>query len=429
MSTGLLSPDMLLGGGIRPNFYTVLGMEQSAKTTSALTIMGSGVKQNIPLIGFYDAEGSTASSLPYVRSILASVGVKVKSNEIFGKKDENGKWVVKPVVRYRAGSELEGFFDFCHSILQGLPDKKKIDKKWWYIFEDTKTNRAKLGDAINTSIAKRMGSKGLYVEAQDDSLQAIIFCDSFPALLPQAQDGDETNKSLALQARAFSQQLPRIKGRMAAKMVAVVGINQLRAIPMAMYGPSESEPGGNALKLYSDARIKHTSRSLSAAPFSPKASKEHNFNETEPSVTVDGGVDVYRYVATTTIKNKLSMPGRKSWIRIWVSDAEGTARGIDPVFDTIFYLKETGQLSGKRAKFSLNLHGLGEAKKPVTWTILKKWILGEKEVMAKISQHLGYKPLSLRKFCFTQMKNGAAEKLYVEYKNSKNKAVEEDDDE
>ena len=197
---------------------------------------------------------------------------------------------------------------------------------------------------------------------------------------------------------------------------------------MAMFGPKESEKGGKALQQFSDVRIKHTSRALSAAPFSPKADKDKDFNETESSVEFKGK-DVYRYVVLKAIKNKLWTPQRQVMMRIWVEDGSGTARGLDPVFDTIYYLHQTGQLSGTRKKFKLTLEGLGEAKKPVTWEDIKRWVLGDKNAMRAISEGLGFKAMSLRAFCFKQISNGTGEELYLKHQNSKQKDVEEEDDE
>ncbi|MGG2343672.1 hypothetical protein ACQUZQ_21530, partial [Aeromonas veronii] len=72
-------------------------------------------------------------------------------------------------------------------------------------------------------------------------------------------------------------------------------------------------------------------------------------------------------------------PGRKAWFRIWVSDAEGNGCGLDPFFDTIMYLKETGQLAGNdRKRLTLKLHGMDPIQKP-TWMELKTGVLGTKE--------------------------------------------------
>jgi RecA/RadA recombinase len=426
-STGILSFDLLLGGGLRPSMYTLAGGEQSSKTTSAISIMAAAAKNGVPLVSLFDYEGSTGSARGYVNNILKSVGLKVKADELFGKKDANGKWVVAPTVRYRAESSLEAFYDYVHAVLSELPDKLCINGKWWLRFEDTKPNKAKYGEFADARMAKTRGA-GLWIPAPDGKLQALFLTDSYPAMLPAEQDKDEANNSLALQARAFSKHIPRVKGRLAKKMVAILGINQIRAVPMAMFGPKEAEPGGQALRFYSDVRIKHTSRALSAAPF--KATADKDFNEEENSVEFEGSKDTYRYVALSMVKNKLSNHlCRTSFFRIWVKDGAGEARGIDPVFDTIYYLKVTGQLDGQRKGFKLNLQGLGPGKKPIPWDYLKKWVLGDKETMKSVSAAMGYKPMSIRAFCFKQIQEGKAVDLYLNLQKNKTKDSADDTEE
>ncbi len=248
MSTGNLMLDLIYGGGIRPAWYTHYGKEQSCKTTGALSILASAIKQDIPMIALCDYEGSTKNSQPYVASILKTMGVDKSLKQVFGERDkETGQWNVKPIIRYRAETIGEKFFDWLSEILRQLPDKKKVAGKWWYIFEDNKANKAKLGEFANKTMNKQYGP-GLWIEAKDDKLQAIILVDSYPAMNPLDNDEEDGNKTIALRARMFSNHIPRVKGRLAQKMVAVIGINQLRAAPMAMYGPSETEPCGEALK-------------------------------------------------------------------------------------------------------------------------------------------------------------------------------------
>lgn len=429
MSTGMLAHDMILGGGIRPSWLTIAGKEQSAKTTSAITIMASGIKHGITINAFWDYEGSTAQSMPYVRSILKSGGVTHSMKEVFGEKDhKTGKWITAPLVRYSEQSVGEKFFNWMAALQKQLPDKRKIGEDWWFVYEDTKQNKARVGEYANSSMSKKYGS-GLYVPAADGSLQALIIIDSLPAMNPKSADEkEEGDNSLALQARMFSKHLPRVKGEMSPKRIAVIAINQLRDAPMVMYGPKENEPGGQALKFNSDQRIRSTPRALSAAPFNPKPGKDMP-DELEASVQYEDGADQYRYINIKAIKNKLGQPGRSAWVRIWVEDGNGIAKGFDPFFDTIQYLKETGQLIGnQRHKLMLNLHGLGESKKTVPWMSLKRWVLGSKQDMRDISEKYGFKPMSLRAFCFKQMKDGTAEKLYVEKKRSKSKTEDDDGD-
>jgi RecA/RadA recombinase len=419
ISSGMLAVDLMLGGGIRPCMMTGVAQEQGGKTTLALTVMASAIKQNIPIIAFADFEGSTKNSKPYVHSILKGSGVNLTMDEVFGKRNKEGKWITPPRVRYRAETILEKFYDWLSEILRDLPDKKYVEGKWWLVFEDDKKNKAKVSEFVDAAMTRKYGN-GLWVEAPDGNMQAIMFVDSYTAMQPKIKDEEDIGNQLSVKASAFSKQLERVKGRMAEKMVTVYGLNHLRDNPMAMFGPKESEKGGKALQQFSDVRIKHTSRSLSAAPFGPKADKNKDYNETEKSVEFPGR-DVYRYVALKAIKNKLWTPQRQVFMRLWVEDGSGTARGIDPVFDTVYFLQQTGQLSGNRKKFKLKLEGQGEAKKPVTWEELKAWVLGDKEKMKAISTGLGFRPMSLRAFCFKQIADGSAEELYLKFVNSKQK--------
>lgn len=415
MSTGLLCLDLQMGGGIRAGMYTHAGAEQSCKTTTALTIMASAVKQAVPLLELFDYEGSTKNSKRYVRSILKGAGVKMSIDELFGKKDDDGKWVIRPRVRYHAESVGEKFFDYLSEVLRTLPDKKFINKKWWLVFEDSKVNKAKYEEYADKTMPKKYG-KGIWIEAPDGKLQGIFFVDSYPAMNSTANDEEDANNGLALQARMFSKHLPRVKGRLAEKMVALIGVNQMRAVPMAMFGPKEQEPGGQALRFNSDVRIRNTPRG-SGMPLWPKTYNKA-FEEVERSVESEG-LDRYRYIHKKAIKNKLWTPSRQGWFRLWIEDGAGVARGFDPFWDTMYYLKQTGQLIGKGRKgLQLNLEGLGKGK-PIDWLMYKQWVLGDKEAMTSISKKAGFKPMSLRALCFKQMADGTGEKLYVALKDAK----------
>lgn len=422
MSTGTLILDMILGGGIRPAMYTSAGWEQSCKTTGALSIMSSAIKQGVPLISHWDFEGSSANSKPYIANIFKTMGIKTSASEVFGKRDPNsGEWIIKPTVRYNSETSGEKFFNWFSTVLREMPDKKYVAHKWWLVYEDTKVNKAKLAEYAVQGMNKKYG-KGIWIEAPDGKLQGIVLVDSYPAMNPDSNDEEEADRSLGVHARFFAKHLPRIKGRLARKMVALIGINQLRDIPMAMYGPKEQEACGKALRFQSDARLWWTSRS-SGMPFNPKFDTEEKL-EIEDSYDKQGK-DRYRYIQINAKKNKLSQPGRKHWVRLWVQDANGEARGFDPVFDTAHYLKETGQLLGKRDKLILNLRDYGKAKKPIKWNEFKRLILGSKEDKIKICESLGYKGMDVRLMCFRQIASGKAENYYIEQGN--NKASTEED--
>jgi RecA/RadA recombinase len=417
MSTGWLALDLMYGGGIRPAMYTHSGDEQTAKTTLALSEMVQAINLDIPLIAFWDYEGSTKNSKPYLRSILKTMGAKIKVQEVFGKKDqETGKWVIPPRVQYYPETVAEKFFDWLAAIERSYPDKKFVANKWWLIYEDNKANKAMLGDAPDPKMPKKDG-KGLWVEAPDGNLQGFVIVDSWAAMNPTANDDEDTDNSLAGQARMFSKQLLRIKGRMGKKLIALVGMNQLSDIPMAMYGPKQQEKGGKALRFYSDVRIWNTARG-SGMPFNPVFDKEEGM-EIEKSVEGEGR-DAYRYILSKNVKNKLWTPKRKAWFRIWAENYEGNGCGFDPFFDTMVYLRETGQMAGnERKKLRLNIDGHGEAKKPANWMQLKTWVLGTKEQKIAVCKDLGFaKPFDLRAHCFKQMEAGKSETLYVAKRNA-----------
>jgi len=99
-----------------------------------------------------------------------------------------------------------------------------------------------------------------YLEAVKLLLQLgveFIIVDSVPALVPgmtmQKKIG-EGQKSVQAQmmSEGLQQMIPLLTSK---KTSCVYFINQMRGVPMAMFGPSEKETGGNALKFYASVRL------------------------------------------------------------------------------------------------------------------------------------------------------------------------------
>ena len=424
MSTGQLQVDLMLGGGITAGWYTMFGQEQSCKTTEAVHLLASALKANVPILYYCDYEGSAEPN--YIENILKNMGVNMPLDNVFGVKDEKtAKWVIPPRVRYRSEAVAEKFFDTLAQIQRMLPDKVLIGENWYYVFENTKENQKKLSGKYDKTYFSKHNK--FRVPAPDGSLQAVVLVDSYPAMLPEKQDVDDPNNAIASQARMFSDQLKRVKGKMRSKRIAVIGINQLRLRPMVMGGNPEYEPGGEALKLYSDVRIKHTSRALSAV-----GAKGQGQVEEEKSVNIKGGVDNYRYIHMRAFKNKLSRPYLECFQRMWISDGNGEAHGFDPVWDTFQYLVKTGQVAGTRNKgLKLKLHKK-ELCKAISWFEFKRLILGDKAIQRHIYETLGMKPINLREFCFRQVESGLGTELFVEQlkvKEGSKDEVEDSDEE
>lgn len=409
LSTGLLCADLLYGrGGIAPGMHTMAGPEQSAKTTFAIWVLAHSIRQSVGLRVLWDAENSSGSSVDYVENIFNAAGTKATSAEIFGVK-KDGKYITPPMIYYRDEGEMETFFDWFSALLRRLPDKRFEDGQWWLIYEGSKENKAKYKDVMDRTMSSK--NDAVYIKSPDGgALQAIILEDSWPSLLPKSMDTDDPKAGMALQAREFSKHLPRIKGRLRAKRVALIGINQLREKPGVMYGDPLYEPGGQALRFNSDTRIWMNPRALSGVPYHPKGKGQLEMEE-----GIEGGEDVYRYVHVKARKNKLSVPGQEMWFRIWVRDEHGVARGFCPVWDTFYAMVLTGQVTGKRSAMRLNVSGLGEAKKTINWLQFKHLILGTREDQAKIYKYIGYdRPINLRAGLFNMSKKGKLEDLFLE---------------
>jgi RecA/RadA recombinase len=420
-TTGLLSLDLVIGTGITTGWYTVFGPEQSCKTTLALTIMCASVTSGIPIKAAWDYEGSMSAD--YVENIMKQQGLPITTEELFGTRDKAGKWIVKPIIRFYSEIIGEKFFDFLAKLERALPDKRLINDEWFYIYEDTKENMSICSGKYDVAYYKK--NKKLKVPAPDGLLQAIILLDSYPAMLPEKQDVDDPNSAIAVQARMFSDQLKRVKGRMKAKRIAVIGINQFRKAPMA-FGNPNMEPCGEALKFYSDVRLMNTPRALSGVPYSAFGGGKQGMIMEEKSVTGEGN-DVYRYIHVKAIKNKLSQPNYETWLRLWVEDTNGQARGFDPVWDVFYYLAETGQATYDKKRISLHLHK-GPTIKGLTIEDFKIWVLGSTLDIKELCTYLKIKPFRIKSFCKDQFTNNIAFDLYLANKKNKFKHADSDDD-
>jgi len=421
LSSGMLATDLVMGKGLLPGWYTVFGPEQSCKSTSAMTILSSALESEVPIIAYWDPEGS--GDPQFIENQFKTYGIKLSIEDIFGVEDpKSGKYIKQPKVRYSKSSVAERFFDYVFKLTKRIPDKVKIGDSWYYIFDDTKENRKKVGDKYDMNYWRK--TKRLRVPAKDGNIQALVIVDSYPALLSEKQDDEDAGGSgMAANARMFSAQLNRVVGRLSSKRICVVGVNQLRQRPGVSYGDPSYEPCGEALKFYSSVRIRHNARALSGAPFNAKGK---GMVEEEHSVTRKGK-DQYRYISIRGTKNKLGMPYQEGWLRLWIEDANGEARGFDPVFDTFFYLDKTDQIEHKsRKNIRFTIKGK-ETKKPIDWYEFKTLIVGKKEDKSEIFKKIGLKPFNLREFCKKQLATGNGMELYIEAKK-KDKPEEEDDD-
>ncbi len=89
----------------------------------------------------------------------------------------------------------------------------------------------------------------------------ILVIDSVAALTPKAEiEGEMGDRNMGLQARLMSQAMRKLTGAISRTNTTCIFINQLREKIGAMFGPTETTTGGNALKFYSSVRIDIRSR-------------------------------------------------------------------------------------------------------------------------------------------------------------------------
>src|SRR5690606_6227239 len=379
---------------------------QSCKTTLAITVMGSIIRQEdfLGISAFFDYEGSFDASYAEKMWKYNGNGKSRTVESVFGVKNKDGEYVVPPRIRYYAPSVGEDFFDFLSNLLKTLPSVHLIDSKYYYIYEHTKENLKLLKGFYDSAYLKRFNK--LKVPAPHGLPQAVILCDSYPAMLSRrADEKDDGTDGLASQARMFAEGLKRVKGRMREKRVMVLGINQLREVPMAMYGPDKKEPCGTALRFFSDCRFRMT-------PISIPHGK--GMMEEEPSLSGEG-VDTYRYIKCHAFKNKLGGPQKADMIlRLYVSNESGEGLGFDRVWDCYTYLKSTGQISGQRNKIKFG-DNTPFAGKVVSWLEFKALVDGDRELIKVGCKKLGApKPLRIYEWCRSQLQSGKGYDLYLE---------------
>lgn len=406
LSTGLLSFDWAFSGGVLPSFVQISGEEASGKSSASMTILASAVSRNVPNVIFHDAEGSVTPEI--LDRILKGFRLK----DVFS----------EGLARYYSPDVLEDFTSHMGALIKAIPDKVWDDKVESWVYSLPK------GLKSTTAMVSAMEKAGLKVDrkASTDTHwvvpteysgpEAVVILDSWPALIPKnVEEADGAGVGIAAGARALSAELPKFAGRLRSKGVILWSVNQLRAIPMARYGPTHYEPGGNSLRFFTSARFQMFSRAVPAG-----FDRDDKASALCIEKAADGeGYDRYAFKAINNTKYKGGRPLLRTMSRVWVSDRHGRMNGFDPVFDTLQYLMQTGQLQGsKNKKMKLKLRptakggdGLSAlASKEFDYAAFKKLIVAEhfadKDLLASAMKglKLSGKAPRLRNALFSQMK-------------------------
>jgi RecA/RadA recombinase len=404
LSTGILVMDLLFGGGILPCMIQISGLEASGKTTLLLHVLRSALKNAIPWIGLWDAEGSITEK--YANSILIDYSMRELSEGLSKR------------VNYYRRNILEEFYDFLALLLQQLPDivyHKELG--WLYQMPKNNTYFSKMISVLGLRPDKGLSNNPnyWYCPGASGGIQGIMFIDSYASLVVRAVD--EQSKGMnrrAIKAGAFSEHIERIIGRLMSKGFAVFGTNQIRTNPAARHGANpEYEPGGIALAQYASVRCQSRSRST------PKEwdTDKQTYQAIEESAFIEGASDRYSFKMFKNTKNKFDTPLLQAWVRIWTRDHEGVGHGIDPVLDVIEYARLTNQLQGNptgKKGFRIPVGPLSNIT--FDFYTFKCMILAEvfqdRPLWQWVAAKTGLtKPVMLQQYFFKQLASGETSKL------------------
>lgn len=438
--TGVLTLDLVYNGGLYPGgFYIKSGFEMSGKSTALLHVLASMLNQGLPLNVFMEPE--CTSTRAYVKAVaghmlhtlarrdksLIGRDGKLDTDVVFGKKDSKGKWIITPRVWHYPENITQTIWKSLAATLRRLPDKSYEDGEWWLLFMPTAANRKKHADHMDKAMSKKTGK--VAVKSPDGGkAQAMLLVDSLANMVPEEEDEDDGSNAIGTEARANSRHAKKVKGLLRRKHALLVGVNQLRAgIPKGRMPAADREPGGNAIKGYSDVRLRMSQRRHKNADYMDKPP----YANAEPSVE-GRGRDMYRFIHVRSIKNKYGTPHLEEWIRLWEADRRGGCRGFDPVWDTWNYLRLTGQVRSTTAKgaplagWAKALHEVvmvpGDPQKAqgemfslprMNWMDFKKLILFRGDDLRKHCAKLGIDGNPrLRERCAAQVASGLGVDLY-----------------
>lgn len=155
---------------------------------------------------------------------------------------------------------------------------------------------------------------------------ALLSIDSVAAMTPRAEiEGDYGEAKMGLQARLMGQAMRKLVGIIQKSNCVVIFTNQLRSNIGVIYGPSETTPGGNALKFYASIRC--------------------DIRRKEIEKDSDGGA-VSNKVKVKIVKNKTFPPFKEAQFSIIYGE------GIDRVGEIVDIAVEHEIVSKKGSWFS-----------------------------------------------------------------------------
>lgn len=373
ISSGSLVIDFVLNGGYHPIFNQITGPEGAGKSTAAMSALASAYKTSVPWIEMWDAEASVVPD--YAEAMFSAFDL----SEVFDEGSRAG---------YYQDDILEHFSGKMASMIKAMPDKVWNDQvgAWCYSVKKGSNKRAqKISAALKAAGLKedKAASKDTRWLFPTDfgGPEGFVIADSWAAFKTEKVEEEGLSNQMGGNATPLGRNLKLFGSAFQKKGVILFSTNQIRENPGASkYQDPMYEPGGNALKHYTQMRMRMFPR---AVPQEFTKDKENGSLCIEESISGEG-YDYYAFKAVNNHKHKMGRPMLKGMIRIWVSDENGQARGIDPHYDTYAYLKRTGQIVGKSNSFQFKFRPSIKSQavlalQELTWTyeLLKELVIAE----------------------------------------------------
>ncbi|MCX7668325.1 MAG: recombinase RecA [Atribacterota bacterium] len=189
----------------------------------------------------------------------------------------------------------------------------------------------------------------------------VVVLDSVAALVPNAElDGSIGEPSVGLQARLMSQALRRLTGYISKTKTVAIFVNQLREKIGNMYGPSETTPGGRALKFYATVRLDV---------------RKKDFIKVGNTEEIIGAKTKVRVV-----KNKLASPFKEAELEVIYGEGVSREGEILALGEMAGILKKSGSW------FSFGEYRLGQGRDTVRQFLKENPEVSEKMLLAALEK-------------------------------------------
>uniref|UniRef100_A0A7V4TFF5 Protein RecA n=2 Tax=Candidatus Caldatribacterium saccharofermentans TaxID=1454753 RepID=A0A7V4TFF5_9BACT len=189
----------------------------------------------------------------------------------------------------------------------------------------------------------------------------IVVLDSVAALAPRMElEGGIGEPTVGLQARLMSQALRRLTGYISKTKTVAIFVNQLREKIGTNYGPSETTPGGRALKFYASVRLDVRKRDY---------------------IRIGGGDQIVgAWTRVRVVKNKLAAPFKEAELELFYGE------GISREGEILGLAEGTGVVKRSGSWYTFGEYRLGQGREGVRQFLKENPEIAQKILLASLEK-------------------------------------------